>query len=608
MSSCSVIMVAKQGGELLFASIETVLVQKSLAELIIVDNGNAPDIIARLQQRSLSEPRIKIMPLKGAGINFAKGCNAAARQATSEYLLLLKAGYLLPPDAIENFINTLATENKAMLAGGVVVGYDGSMKSIFRPAIVTPKSTLLDIIGIKKRPKKTIPVAENVAKKIPFEVATISSACMCIRAGDYKKLAGLDDEFFPQDEEIDFALRVQQIGGRVLCVTAVRVTRLPTAADGISIARQLQETKNTIRYLNKFFAAHEAFGMLFLLNMLIMFNLFLHTVYNGIREFLQDSRSYLNDPKAKKLLILALGPVSVQKNEKLAKKIVLVTGASSQTGLFVIRRLIASGAAVLAVTRSDEVPYSHDSLRWIKRDLANPAFDLDGYLVDAVVHCAPLWMLPGLVQALHQAEAKRIIAFSSTLIFSKLLAANSFEKDYVHKMQNAENLLAERCKETGIHYTIFRPTQVYGVGLDCGVTSIAKFIRRFGYIFVYPPAFGRRQPVHVDDLANSVVQAMDNETTYDKSYNLSGGDVLTYREMLAKLFTLFGRKPQIISTSLLPFALDMAGKISRNKFTNGEIARRMNDDMVFFHDDAKRDFGFHPRSFLSGGIKDIDGF
>jgi len=528
-------MVAKQGGELLFASIETVLAQKGLAELIIIDNGNPPDVITRLQQRSLSEPRIKIIPLKGA-LNFAKGCNVAARQATSEYLLLLKPGYLLPPDAIENFTKTLATENKAMLCGGVVTGYDGNVKTLFRPAIVTPKSTLFEIVGIKIRGQKTIPASENIAKKIPFEVATISSACMCIRAGDYKKLAGLDEEFFPQDEEIDFALRVQQIGGRVLCAPDVRITRLPSAADGISIARQLQETKNTIRYLNKFFSAHEPFGTLFLLNLLIMFNLSLHMVVNGIREFLQDSRSYLNNPQAKQLLILALGPVSVKKNEKLAKKIVLVTGATSQTGLFVIRRLIASGAAVLAVSRKDEVPYSHESLRWIKRDLSNPAFDLDGYCVDAVVHCAPLWLLPGLVTALHQAEAKRIVAFSSTLIFSKLLAANSFEKDYVHKMQNAESLLAERCKEVGIKYTIFRPTQVYGVGLDCGVTSIARIIRRFGYIFVYPPAFGRRQPVHVDDLAVAVLQAMDNENTYDKSYNLSGGDVLTYREMLCAIW------------------------------------------------------------------------
>ncbi len=607
MSSCSVIMVAKKGGELLFAAIETVLTQKNLAELIIIDNGNTPDVIARLQQRSLTEARIKIIPLKGE-LNFAKGCNTAARQATSEYLLLLKPGYLLPPDAIENFIGALVAEKNSVLCGGVVTGYDGSIKTVFRPAIVTPKSTLMDIVGIRKRGQKTIPAADNIAGKIPFEVATISSACMCIRAGDYKKLAGLDEEFFPQDEEIDFALRVQQIGGRVLCVPAVRVTRMPSAADQISIARQLQETKNTIRYLNKFFSAHEPFGTLFLLNLLIMFNLFMHMLYNGIREFLQDSRSYLNDPQAKRLLALATGPVNLQKNEKLARKIVLVTGATSQTGLFVIRRLIASGAAVLAVSRGDDIPYSHESLRWIKRDLANPAFDLDGYCVDYVVHCAPLWLLPALVPALHQAEAKRIIAFSSTLIFSKLLAANSFEKDYVHKLQNAENLLAERCREFTINYTIFRPTQVYGVGLDCGVSSIAKFIRRFGYIFVYPPAFGRRQPVHVDDLSIAVVQAMDNENSYEKSYNLSGGDVLTYREMLARLFTLFGRKQQIISTSLLPFALDIAGKISRNKFINGEIARRMNDDMVFFHDDAKRDFGFHPRGFLSGGIKDIEGF
>jgi hypothetical protein len=54
--------------------------------------------------------------------------------------------------------------------------------------------------------------------------------------------------------------------------------------------------------------------------------------------------------------------------------------------------------------------------------------------------------------------------------------------------------------------------------------------------------------------------------------------------------------------------LDLLGKIRRNKYINGEIARRMNDDLVFFHDDAKNDFGFAPRKFLSGGVKDIDGF
>lgn len=605
MNSCSVIIVAKQGGELLFATIESVLAQKQLAELLIIDNGNPPDVITRLQQRSLSEPRIKIIPARG-NINFAKGCNIGARQAASEYLLLLKAGYLLPPDAIANFVDALGTEKKAMLASGIVVDYNGDAKSIYRSQVATPKSTLFDIVGFKERkPKEGEPTALD--KKQPFEVATISSACMCVRASDYKKLAGLDEEFFPQDEELDFSLRVQQVSGRVMCVPTVRITRLPGINDGrLPVAQQAREAKNTIRYLNKYFSAHQPVGTLFLLNMLILFNLFLHVIGHGLLEFIQDSRPRKNSIAAKRLMVLTLGEINIPKNNKLDKKIVLVTGASSQEGLFIIRRLIASGAAVLAVTKNDETPYYHNNLRWVKRDLSNPALDLDGYLIDAVVHCAPLWLLPPLVPALQLAEAKRIIAFSSTLIFSKMLVANNFEKDYVVKLQNSEELLAKKCAEAGIHYTIFRPTQVYGVGLDNGVSSIAGFIRRFGYIFVYPPAFGRRQPVHVDDLAIAAVQAMDNDATYDKSYNLSGADVLTYREMLAKLFALLGRKQQIISTSMLPFALDIIGRISRKKHINGEIARRMNDDMVFFHDDAKRDFGFHPRGFLSGGIKDIE--
>lgn len=609
MSLCSVVIVAKHGGLLLFATIESVLVQEQLGELIIVDNGNAPDVISRLQQRKLSEPRLKIITVRG-DINFAKGCNITAKQASSEFLVLLKSGYLLPPDALSDLVKALKLENKAMLSGGLVQHYDGSQQTIIRTKIVTPKSVFLNIIGYSPRkPKKIVDSEKTLVKTLPFEVATISSACMCVRAVDYKKLGGLDVEFFPQDEELDFSLRVQQVGGRVLCVPSVEITKLPHENDrAISIAKRSHEAKNIIRYLSKFFAAHQPFGTLFLLNSLIALRVILKIIVGGLFEFFQEGRTSFNSIAAKRLMILALGAVDVQKNEQLAKKIVLVTGATSQIGLCVVRRLIASGAAVLALSRGDEIPYRHAHLRWIKGDLTEPALDLGGYCVDAVVHCAPLWHLPPLLEMLEKSEAKRIIAFGSTSIFSNLLSANDFEKDMVLKLQNAENLLAKKCTDLGVRYTIFRPTQIYGVGLDDGITRLSKIIRRFGQTLVYPPAFGRRQPVHVEDLATAVIAAMDNENSYDKSYNLSGGEVLTYHEMLERLFKLFEKKSRIVNSTMLPFILDITGKILRKKQINGEMARRMNDDLVFFHDDAARDFGFNPRGFLTGGIKDIEGF
>ncbi|MEQ1790137.1 MAG: NAD-dependent epimerase/dehydratase family protein, partial [Rickettsiales bacterium] len=340
----------------------------------------------------------------------------------------------------------------------------------------------------------------------------------------------------------------------------------------------------------------------------IIFRLILKIIAKKFIGAVQWVRPNHNNIEAKRLMVLALGTVDIPKSEQLTKKIVLVTGASSQIGLCVVRRLIASGAAVIAINRVDEIPYRHAHLRWIKGDLTDPKLHLDGYCVDAVVHCAPLWILPPLVEMLKNSEAKRIIAFSSTSVFFKLISANDFEKDSLLKLQNAEDLLAKKCVAEGINYTIFRPTQIYGVGLDTGITKLAKIIFRFRMTFVYPPAFGRRQPVHADDLSMAVVQAIGNEATYDKSYNLSGGEVLAYRDMLVRLFGLFNKKPRIISSTMLPFALDVAGKLLRKKEINGEIARRMNDDLVFFYDDAARDFNFHPRKFLTGGVRDIEGF
>jgi nucleoside-diphosphate-sugar epimerase len=595
-------MVIKNSAEAMFAAVGSVLSQQDLSELIMVDNGNAPDVLTRLQQRGLSDPRLKIITGHG-DVGYARACNIGARQATSEILLFLKPNYLLPPDALRTLANTLKNEPKAMLTSGVVARADSGLECEARSQIITPKTVFYEIVGIGKRKTKRVPPPQKT-----FEVATVSGSCLCVRANDYKKLGGFDEAFYPQTEDADFCLRVQQIGGRVLCVPSVKITQMPiqNAIQNPAIVHW-QTAQNAMRYLNKFFAGHQPLGVLFLLNILIVVhalpNMLVSALLNGKNRTAKSASA-----SEKRLMSLALGLADAQTDDHLAKKIVLVTGATGQIGLCVVRRLITSGAAVLAVSRGEEIPYRHPNLRWIKGDLSDSNFSLQGYCVDAVVHAAPLYLLSPLIELFVDAEAKRIIAYGSTSVFAKLLSTNQFERDFAVKLQAAEESVAEKCDKFGISYTIFRPTLTYGLGLDDGISKLANIIRRFGQIVVYPPAFGRRQPVHADDLAAAASQAMDNEITYGKSYNLSGGEILTYREMLTRIFAICGKKTRIISSTILPFALDVVGKLRGNKFINGEIARRMNDDFVFFNDDAKRDFGFHPRRFLSGGAKDIDGF
>ena len=101
---------------------------------------------------------------------------------------------------------------------------------------------------------------------------------------------------------------------------------------------------------------------------------------------------------------------------------------------------------------------------------------------------------------------------------------------------------------------------------------------------------------------------MNEPKTYGKSYNLSGGEILTYRQILERLFGLCRKPVRIIGWPLLPAMLDLAGKVMRKPAINGDYVFHMNEDLLFFHEAAKKDFGFQPRAFLSGGIQDLEGY
>src|SRR5262249_49612244 len=95
----SIIMVSYHTGPILFASVRAALKQKNLAQVILVNNGNAPDVLARLQQMALTEPRLVIISGQG-NAGFAKAANIGTEKATGAFLLFLHPDCLLPPDAL----------------------------------------------------------------------------------------------------------------------------------------------------------------------------------------------------------------------------------------------------------------------------------------------------------------------------------------------------------------------------------------------------------------------------------------------------------------------------------------------------------------------------
>ncbi len=602
----SVIMVTYHTGSVLPVAVASVLNQEGLAELILVDNGNPPDVIAHFRQMALVDLRIKIISGHG-NIGFARACNLGAKSALGEYLVLLNPDCILPPEALKNLTSEMSRLPNTVLAGPLLLNSDGSEQSACRRPLLTPRSALMSAISeiagfLSFRKKK-----RNFPDEL-HDVAALSGACMCIKKADYEELGGFDEGYFLHVEDMDLCFRIAKAGKRIVCVPSVRVAHLRATSSKTSNGElELHKAQGFIRYFNVNFA-NEFPGLIFFIRICIWIRYFLRRIFaSGFLKLLFSSgkKAKKSSSAASKLHIISASLISTKNASELAGKTVLVTGATSQVGLYVVRHLLASGAAVLAVSRRETPPFYHPYLKWIKGDITNQNFSLQGFLADIAIHCAPLWKLPAIMSLLAASEVRKIVAISSTSVFTKALSANRNEQRVVSSLINAEQELSSSSLRHKISWTILRPTLIYGAGLDNNVTLLARLIKSFSLMVIYPPGLGRRQPVHAEDVALAALRAASSEVASGMSYNISGGEILTYRAMIERIFAALDRPVRIFETSLLPTLLGFAGAILRLRNIHSEIAYSMNEDMIFFHDDAARDLGYKPRGFLSGGIEDF---
>ena len=213
---------------------------------------------------------------------------------------------------------------------------------------------------------------------------------------------------------------------------------------------------------------------------------------------------------------------------------------------------------------------------------------------------APIWVLPDYFDLLDSQGACRIVALSSTSRFTKDDSADPEEQAVARRLADAEARVQEWAKSRGVEWTILRPTLIYGFGKDKNIAEIARFIRRFGFFPLFGKANGLRQPIHAADVAGACMAALQAPCATNRAYNISGGETLTYRNMVTRIFTALGHRPYFLAVPLWAFSLavTMLRPLPRYRKWSTAMAERMNRDLVFDHVEADRDLGFQPRAFV----------
>lgn len=107
-------------------------------------------------------------------------------------------------------------------------------------------------------------------------------------------------------------------------------------------------------------------------------------------------------------------------------------------------------------------------------------------------------------------------------------------------------------KHSGMRYTIFRPSVIFGPG-DGFINALAGVVKGFPVIPVVGDGTSRFQPVHVTEVARAYARAVDDpEGTSGSTFELGGGRAYSYEELLDVIAVKLGKKKPKVH---LPVAL-----------------------------------------------------
>ena len=250
----SVIMVSYHTGAVLDKAIAAVLAQTAPVELILVNNGNPPEIEAKLAAQTAAEPRLRFVTGQG-NVGFSKGCNRGAGEAKGKFLLFLNPDSLLPPTAIATLHGHAATLQRPYMLGARLVDRKGQDQRGCRRALLTPFNAAIETLRLEEVfPQCRLNYHKDPVPQTITPMPAISGAFMFLAADDFRAIKGFDERYFLHVEDMDLCLRFRNAEGEIYFVPDVVVTHIGGTSKAPSLFIERHKARGVIRYFHEHYS------------------------------------------------------------------------------------------------------------------------------------------------------------------------------------------------------------------------------------------------------------------------------------------------------------------------------------------------------------------
>lgn len=264
----SIIIVNYNAGPGLLDCIRSVI--EDVREVLVVDNNSQDNSLDLIEQEWSCENRLKVIR-NGENLGFAAACNVGARAAQPGYWLFLNPDCTCTPGSLTKLYASLKDNNRAGMAGGLLLNLDGSEQAGGRRLTPTPGRTLVRAFGLQRFVRRwpTLLVDFNLHHQPlpdgPISVEAISGAYMLVKPEAVATVGLWDDQYFLHCEDLDWCLRFIRAGWDILFVpTAPAIHLQGVCSSSRPLFVEWHKHKGMTRFYLKFFRRNYAPPVLWL--------------------------------------------------------------------------------------------------------------------------------------------------------------------------------------------------------------------------------------------------------------------------------------------------------------------------------------------------------
>ncbi len=231
---------------------------------------------------------------------------------------------------------------------------------------------------------------------------------------------------------------------------------------------------------------------------------------------------------------------------------VFVTGGSGHVGESVLRLISEAGHESRALSRDPELVKAHlttiPGVYPVRGDITNISIDLLAALMaksQAVVHLVGIIIEKGTpgFDAVHVEGARRMVEAAKQAGLKRFIhmSALGTRENAVARYHQTKFAAEQIVRESGLDWTIFRPSIIYGekdefLNTFAGIARIAPALPIIG------PGKGKLQPIWVEDVARCFAKALELPETIGQIYETGGDQAYSVEEIMRLLVASMGKR------------------------------------------------------------------